>query len=177
MVHTFNFISFGSQVYWIFIVSLKVTFCKTFNGKKNKILSTQVCSVWLPVDPVSKHTCLRLVKGSHRSPHYFKPVHFDGPPFTLYEIKPGDEEKAEQFLPAPDIGGDEQFQVLSWDMEVISYYKSPVYSVPGNSSWYPAGICFFFFFSFNFLVHIAIRFCGVKRLRHLPVDITHCICN
>lgn len=104
--------------------------------KEKKFLSTQVCSVWLPVDPVSKHTCLRLVKGSHRSPHYFKPVHFDGPPFTLYEIKPGDEEKAEQFLPAPDIDGDEQFQVYSWDMEVIaiSYHKSRVYSVPGNSS-------------------------------------------
>ena len=110
--------------------------------KEKFFLSTQVCSVWLPVDPVSKHTCLRLVKGSHRSPHYFKPVHFDGPPFTLYEIKPGDEEKAEQFLPAPDIDGDEQFQVLSWDMEVIaiSYHKSHVYSVPGNSSWYPAAI-------------------------------------
>ena len=80
--------------------------------------------MWLPVDPVSKYTCLRLVKASHKSPRYFKPVHFDGPPFTSYEVKPGDEDKAKQFLPAPDIDhGDEQFEVLSWDMKVtgLSY--------------------------------------------------------
>ena len=73
--------------------------------------------MWLPVDPVSKHTCLRVVKGSHKSPHYFKPVHFDGPPFTPYEIKPGDEEQAKEFL-SPDVDGNEQYQVLSWNMEV-----------------------------------------------------------
>ena len=94
--------------------------------------------MWLPVDPVSKHTCLRLVKGSHRSPHYFKPVHFDGPPFTSYEVKPGDEEKAKQLLPAPDIDGDEQFEVLSWDMKVIAIYSRRI--IPGNSPWHPAAI-------------------------------------
>lgn len=136
------------------------------------LLSTQVCSVWLPVDPVSKHTCLRLVKGSHSSPHYFKPVHFDGPPFTLYEIKPGDEGKAEQFLSAPDIDGDQQFQVLSWEMEVIgiSHAKSlctPRRIISGSSSWHPAAI--WFFNSFTFLVQVEIIFCQVKRLWHLPV--------
>ena len=73
--------------------------------------------MWLPVDPVSKHTCLRVVKGSHKSPHYFKPVHFDGPPFTPYEIKPGDEEQAKKCL-SPDVDGSDQYQVLSWNMEV-----------------------------------------------------------
>ena len=76
--------------------------------------------MWFPVDPVSKHTCLRLVKGSHELPQYFKPVHFDGPPFTSYEIKPGNEEKAKEFLPTPDVDGDEKYQVLSWDMEVYT---------------------------------------------------------
>lgn len=119
--------SLNSQANRVFMVTLKLP--STKHHRKNKhFFSTQVCSVWLPVDPVSTHTCLRLVKGSHRSPDYFKPVHFDGPPFTCYEIKPGDEEKAKQFLPAPDVDGDEQFQVLSWDMEVIaiSFRKSPV---------------------------------------------------
>lgn len=123
--------------------------------------------MWLPVDPVSKHTCLRLVKGSHGSPHYFKPVHFDGPPFTLYEIKPGDEGKAEQFISAPDIDGDQQFQVLSWEMEVItiSHAKSlctPRRIISGSSSWHPAAI--WFFYSFTFLVQVEITFCQVKRL-------------
>ena len=77
----------------------------------------KVCSVWLPVDPISKYTCLRLVKGSHKSPHYLKPVHFEGPPFTSYDIKPGEEEQANKCL-SPDIDGNDQYQVLSWDMEV-----------------------------------------------------------
>ena len=86
--------------------------------------------MWLPVDPVSKYTCLRLVKGSHKSAQYLKPVHFDGPPFASYEIKPDEEEKAKQFLPTPDVDGDKQYQVLSWDMEVyilaLSYHTSHI---------------------------------------------------
>ena len=74
--------------------------------------------MWMPVDPVSKDTCLRLVKGSHRSPQYFMPVHFNVP---QHQIKPEDEEKAKEFLPTPDVDGDEQYQVLTWDMEVYMY--------------------------------------------------------
>ncbi|XP_078351334.1 uncharacterized protein LOC144636066 [Oculina patagonica] len=93
----------------------------------------QVCSVWLPVDPVSKYTCLRLVKGSHRSPHYFKPVRFEDPQCT---IKPGDEEKANEFLPVPDVDGDEQYHVLSWDMEpgdCIVFHMKTVHGAHGNN--------------------------------------------
>ncbi|XP_078350781.1 uncharacterized protein LOC144635560 [Oculina patagonica] len=99
-------------------------------------LSTQVCSVWLPVDPVSKYTCLRLVKGSHRLPQYFKPVHFGGPPFASYEIKSGYEEKAKQCLPTPDFDEDEQYQVLSWDMEpgdCIVFHMKTVHGAHGNN--------------------------------------------
>ena len=70
------------------------------------------------MDPVSKQTCLRLVKGSHTWPDYFKPVHFNGPPFTSYEIKPGKEEQAKLFLPTPDIDENKDYDVLSWDMKV-----------------------------------------------------------
>ena len=104
--------------------------------------------MWLPVDPVSKHTCLRLVKGSHRLPHYFKPVPFDGLPFTSFEVKPGDEEKAKQLLPAPDIDGNEQFEVLSWDMKVItiSYHKSPCTLVGKSQGTLPGTPRLFSFF-------------------------------
>ena len=70
------------------------------------------------MDPVSTHTCLRLVKGSHTWPHYYKPVHFDGPPFAEYEVKPGHEEQAKHFPPSPDFDGNKDYQILSWDMEV-----------------------------------------------------------
>ena len=70
------------------------------------------------MDVVSQQTCLRLVKGSHKWPHYFKPVHFDGPPFMSYEDKPGQEEYAQTFLPAPDGDADENCHVLCWDMKV-----------------------------------------------------------
>lgn len=70
------------------------------------------------MDPVSKYTCLRLVKGSHTWPQYFKPVHFDGPPFSSYEIKPGQEEEAKRFLPTLDFDCYKDNEVLTWDMEV-----------------------------------------------------------
>ena len=93
--------------------------------------------MWLPVDPVSKHTCLRLVKGSHKSPHYLKPVHFDGPPFSSYEIKPGHEEKSTEFL-SPDVDGDDQYQVLSWNMEVGS--PIDISPIPIKISCFPPAI-------------------------------------
>lgn len=83
----------------------------------------KVCSIWLPVDPVSKHTCLRLVKGSHTWPDFFKPVHFDGPPFTSYGVQPGHEEQAKRFLPTPNVDGNKDYEVLSWDMEVYKTFS------------------------------------------------------
>lgn len=96
----------------------------------------QVCSVWLPVDPVSEHTCLRLLKGSHKFPQYFKPVHFDGPPFTSYEMKPGNEKQAGDFLSPPDVDGNDQYQVLSWNMEpgdCIVFHMKTVHGAHGNN--------------------------------------------
>ena len=79
-----------------------------------------MCSIWLPVDPVSKQTCLRLVKGSHTWTDNFKPVHFDGPPFSSYQVKVGHEEEVEKhFLSTPDFDEIKDCQVLSWDMKVI----------------------------------------------------------
>lgn len=101
----------------LFGIALEVVILSFF-GLIKRYLLTQVCSVWLPVDPVSEHTCLRLVKGSHKFPHYFKPVHFDGPPFMSYETKPGKEKRADEFLSTPDVDGNDQYQVLSWNMEV-----------------------------------------------------------
>ena len=94
----------------------------------------KVCSVWLPVDPVPKYTCLRLVKGSHKTPHYLKPVHFDGPPFLPYEIKPGEEKQANKFVSPADF--DENDQVLSWNMEpgdCIVFDMKTIHSAHGNN--------------------------------------------
>lgn len=101
-----------------------------------EIEGQQVCSIWLPVDPVSKQTCLRLVKGSHTWPDYFKPVHFDGPPFTSYEIKPGKEEQAKLFLPTPDIDKNKDYDVLSWDMkpgDCIVFHMRTVHGSHGKN--------------------------------------------
>ena len=84
-----------------------------------------MCSIWLPVDPVSKQTCLRLVKGSHAWTDNFKPVHFDGPPFSSYQVKVGHEEEVvKHFLPTPDFDEIKDCQVLSWDMKVIFNFQS-----------------------------------------------------
>ncbi|XP_068728712.1 probable phytanoyl-CoA dioxygenase [Montipora capricornis] len=96
----------------------------------------QVCSIWLPVDPVSKYTCLRLVQGSHRWTKVFKPVRFDGPPYISYEVKLGHEEEEKRFLPTPDVDGNEDYQVLSWDMEpgdCILFHMRTVHGSKGNN--------------------------------------------
>ena len=63
-----------------------------------------------------------MVKGSHKWPRYLQPVYFDGPPCTTYDVKPGKEEDAQQFLSVSDVDLDidEKYEVLCWDMKVSS---------------------------------------------------------
>lgn len=97
----------------------------------------KVCSIWFPVDPVSKQTCLRLVKGSHTWTDNFKPVRFDGPPFSNYQVKVGHEEEVEKhFLSTPDFDEIKDCQVLSWDMkpgDCIVFHMRMVHGSNGNN--------------------------------------------
>jgi ectoine hydroxylase-related dioxygenase (phytanoyl-CoA dioxygenase family) len=87
----------------------------------------QVCSLWLPLDPVSEEVAVEYVRGSHLWPE-FSPYHFkDG---TLYE--------GTGLPPLPDIDRErERHRFVRFTMEpgdVLVFQAMIVHGSPGNTS-------------------------------------------
>ena len=89
----------------------------------------QVCSIWLPLDPVPKESGLEFVAGSHLLGKMFMPIKF----LTLkdYDYPPG------CFDSIPDIDAHRnEHKILSWDMEpgdcIVFHFKT-LHSGKGNS--------------------------------------------
>jgi ectoine hydroxylase-related dioxygenase (phytanoyl-CoA dioxygenase family) len=88
----------------------------------------QVCTVWLPLDPVSRECGVEYVAGSHRWGRAFNPRHFrDHSPYRgtgLEEL--------------PDIEAErEKHEILAWDVEpgdCIAFQAMVVHGAPGNAS-------------------------------------------
>lgn len=88
----------------------------------------QVCTVWFPVDPVPRASCVELVAGSHRWGVAFNPRHFaDRTPYRdtgLAEL--------------PDIERErERHRILAWDLEpgdCLVFQAMIVHGAPGNAS-------------------------------------------
>lgn len=90
---------------------------------------TQLCSIWMPLDPVTTETSgLEYVLGSHRWPQRFKAV---TPDHNEYMLDPDLDD-------VPDIDaarGD--FLVMAWDMEpgdVLLFHPLVVHGSQGNRS-------------------------------------------
>ena len=85
----------------------------------------QVCSVWLPLDPVSRDNSLEFVAGSHLWPEY-SPYHFsDGTPYQGTGLPP---------LPDIESTRDQQ-RILSFEMEpgdCLVFQGMIVHGSPGN---------------------------------------------
>lgn len=87
----------------------------------------QVCSVWVPLDPIPKDSSLQFVKGSHNWPAH-NPHHFlDDSPYEgtgLPEL--------------PNIEAElEEYEILSWDMgpgDCLVFQGMSVHGSPGNIS-------------------------------------------
>lgn len=83
-------------------------------------------SMWLPVDPVPKHTCLQLVAGSHAGPWYLPRTFLDGharwfPDGSLQELPDFDAEP-------------ERWRILSWELEpgdAVFFHMLTVHGAPG----------------------------------------------
>ena len=87
----------------------------------------QVCSIWLPLDPVGRDTCVRYVAGSHEWPEY-NPHHFAD-----------DSAYAGTGLPElPDIdAGPDAYDIRSFAVEpgdCIVFSAMTVHGAPGNAS-------------------------------------------
>jgi ectoine hydroxylase-related dioxygenase (phytanoyl-CoA dioxygenase family) len=88
----------------------------------------QVCSVWLPFDPVPAAGCPEYVLGSHRWNRWFNPAHFaDGSPYV-----------GTRFEPLPDIEADRaRYDIRAFDLEpgdCLIFQALIVHGAPGNAS-------------------------------------------
>ena len=87
------------------------------------------CSLWIPLDSVSKDTCVQFISGSHRWGRWFTPTKFVGTQF---------EKKDEEFEEIPDFDSQiSNYEVLSWDLspgDCIAFNFLTVHGAPGNSS-------------------------------------------
>ena len=91
----------------------------------------QICSIWLPLDPVDAQTCVEYVKGSHRWGKWFTPQYFNSRGSQLQAQDP-------RFEPIPDISAErDRHEFLSWDLEpgdCIVFHALTVHGAPGNLS-------------------------------------------
>jgi ectoine hydroxylase-related dioxygenase (phytanoyl-CoA dioxygenase family) len=90
---------------------------------------SQVCSLWMPLDPVTRETSgLEYVLGSHRWSERFKAV---TPDYNAFMLNP-------DLADVPDIDAHrDQYQVVNWDMEpgdVLVFHPLIVHGSGGNTS-------------------------------------------
>ncbi len=86
----------------------------------------QVCSVWLPLDPIAENLSVEYVCGSHRWPEY-SPYHFiDGSPY-----------KGTQLPPLPDIEAQRnQYRIARFALapgDCLVFQAMVVHGAPGNT--------------------------------------------
>ena len=86
-------------------------------------------SLWLPLDPVPRATCLELVAGSHKWGRLFRPRRFSG---IAYD------HKSDRLEEMPDISAHrDDYRILGWDLEpgdAIAFDFLEVHGAPGNLS-------------------------------------------
>ena len=87
------------------------------------------CSLWIPLDPISKDICPEFICSSHKWNKKFLPTKFIG---ESYEKKDGEYEKI------PDIENNrENYKIASWSLnpgDLIAFNFSTVHGAPGNNS-------------------------------------------
>jgi ectoine hydroxylase-related dioxygenase (phytanoyl-CoA dioxygenase family) len=89
---------------------------------------TQVCSLWIPLDPVPREMGVEFVAGSHRGGRWYAPKSF-----STEENHPGNEG-----VTVPDIDARrDEFDMRSFSVEpgdCIAFHALTVHGAPGNAS-------------------------------------------
>lgn len=89
----------------------------------------KIIVLWIPIDPVTKATCLSFVRGSHRWGKNYVPVLIKG-----NRVPEG---LGPEFEPAPDVEANRaQYDILSWDMEpgdCIAFQPMMLHGAAGNT--------------------------------------------
>ncbi len=90
----------------------------------------QVCSLWIPLDPVSRETCPEFVAGSHRWGTWYTPRRF-----VDNQDHPAEDPT---FVPVPDVDAErERYRLLAWDLQpgdCIAFHALTLHGAPGNPS-------------------------------------------
>jgi ectoine hydroxylase-related dioxygenase (phytanoyl-CoA dioxygenase family) len=87
------------------------------------------CSLWIPLDPVSRDVCVEFVAGSHRWGRWFTPTKFVG-------VRYDRQDDGYEVMPDIDANLDD-YRFLSWDLEpgdCIAFHFLTVHGAPGNLS-------------------------------------------
>tara|TARA_B100001123_G_scaffold295282_1_gene329251 strand:+ start:1201 stop:1995 length:795 start_codon:yes stop_codon:yes gene_type:complete len=86
------------------------------------------CSLWIPLDYISKSNCPEFIIKSHKWKDKFLPTKFYGKDYEL---------KDKEFIKIPDIENNKQdYQIISWDVapgDAIAFNFATVHGAPGNS--------------------------------------------
>jgi len=89
---------------------------------------TQLCSLWLPLDPVPQTACPEFVAGSHKSGERFVP--------RLFESNTAYGATVEGYCEIPDYdAAPEDHEFLSWPLEIgdcILFHMATVHGAPGT---------------------------------------------
>jgi ectoine hydroxylase-related dioxygenase (phytanoyl-CoA dioxygenase family) len=88
---------------------------------------TQVCSLWMSLDPVPRATAVEYVAGSHRWGQWYTPKRFAD----------ANDHPTRGFVPVPDIEGErDKYDLLGWDLEpgdCVVFHALTLHGAPGNS--------------------------------------------
>ena len=91
---------------------------------------TQLCSIWLPLDPVPKRACPEFVAGSHAWGKRFVP--------RLFISHESYHAAVAGYELVPDVDAErDQLEILSWDMEpgdCIAFHMLTVHGAPNTST-------------------------------------------
>jgi len=92
------------------------------NGKDN-------CSLWIPLDVVSRDVCPEFIRSSHKWNKQFLPTKFFGNSY---------EKQDEEFERIPDIDNNRKdYDIISWSLvpgDLIAFNFSTVHGAPGNNT-------------------------------------------
>ena len=88
----------------------------------------QLCSIWLPLDPIPKSACPEFIAGSHRFGKRYVPRFFVN--HEKYA------QAQEQYELVPDIDNQRnQYRILAWDLEpgdCIAFHMLTLHDAPGT---------------------------------------------
>lgn len=92
----------------------------------------QICSIWMPIDPVPLETSLQFVRGSHNWDKQYIPRKFASE--NNYPLKEG-ESGFDGYEEVPDI--DDSYEILSWALEpgdCVVFHGATLHGAAGNAS-------------------------------------------